>query len=198
MNKIKYLYEIFMFLTIIIAVGTIWYESEINFYILWFTWFIFLIDYLVCLVMSDKKWDFIKKNPFDLIALIPLDAFFQIAKFAKLYRLIRLKTIAKKYSNPLIAFMEGKQMKYIIPISFFIMVISTIPFYFFEPLVDNFKDAFIWSVGSFLIFGYKDLSPETEIGRVVVVSLTILGISIHTILMGLIINILKSKISKNE
>jgi voltage-gated potassium channel len=113
-NRMKKFYELFMFLCVVISVGTIWYESSYNYFIIGGTWGIFLIDYVTRLSISNRKVQFIKQHPFDLVALIPLDALFQTAKLARLYRLIRIKAIAKHYSNPLINKVMSKKVPYVL------------------------------------------------------------------------------------
>lgn len=83
-QKIKSFYEFLMFFFVVLSVGTIWYESDFNQIIIWGTWFVFLIDFIVRFYSADNKLDFIKKNPFDIIALIPLDALFRTARLARL------------------------------------------------------------------------------------------------------------------
>lgn len=160
------------------------------------TWFVFLIDFIVRFYSADKKSDFIKKNPFEIIALIPLDALFRTARLARLIQLMRLKIIAKHYSNPLIKKMEKNKIQNITSLSFIVIFISTIPFYFYEPIVTSFGEAFIWSFTSLLFFGNASASPETLIGKIIIILLTILGVCLHTILMTGLLKLLRNKIFK--
>ncbi|TLS36845.1 ion channel [Pseudalkalibacillus caeni] len=183
----KTLYEVFLFLCVILSVSTIWYDSPFQTEILYSTWIVFFCDYIVMLYLSEKRWEYIKKHPFDLIALIPLDSIFQGAKLARLYRLWRIKTIAKRFSNPMV----GKAMKYTpkhwFLTSFMAVVLSTIPFYFFEPLVNSATDALKWSFGSILFFGNSDVEPETFIGKVLIILLTIIGLVMHALIVKLML-----------
>jgi voltage-gated potassium channel len=185
-----------MFLCVMISVGTIWYESPYNHFIIWGTWGIFLIDYVTRLISSNDKVQFIKRHPFDLVAIIPLDALFQTAKLARLYRLIRIKTIAKHYSNPLINKVMENKVPYVLSVSFFVILLATLPFYYYEPLVKTFEQAFRWSIASFLFFGNSNATPETWIGKVVIILLTIIGVIIHSVIMAITIRFLSKKIDK--
>jgi voltage-gated potassium channel len=196
-QKIKSLYEFLMFFFVVLSVGTIWYESTYNGIIIWGTWFVFLIDFIVRFYSADNKLDFIKKNPFEIIALIPLDALFRTARLARLVQLMRLKIIAKHYSNPLIKKMEKNKIQNITTLSFIVIFISTIPFYFYEPIVTSFGEAFIWSFTSLLFFGNTSASPETLIGKIIIILLTMLGVCLHAILMSGLFKLLKNKVFKN-
>jgi voltage-gated potassium channel len=196
MKRIKTCYEFFMFLCVIVSVGTIWYQSSYDLWIIWGTWGIFLIDYLVRFYFSTDKVQFMKRNPFDLIALIPLDALFQTAKLARLYRLMRLKTIARHYSNPLIRKMSKNKLPYVLLISFIVILISTIPFYYYEPLVRSYGKAFRWALTSFLFFGNSNANPESWIGKIVIIQLTILGLSLHAVIMTMVMRFIRIRVGK--
>ncbi|GAE91278.1 hypothetical protein JCM21714_223 [Gracilibacillus boraciitolerans JCM 21714] len=51
-----------------------------------------MIDYMIRIVLSPpRKWEFIKKNPFLLLAVIPFDQFFQVARIVRLlYLFLRI------------------------------------------------------------------------------------------------------------
>ncbi|MGB7999196.1 MAG: hypothetical protein WCF60_03755, partial [Anaerobacillus sp.] len=149
----KVVYQYLLFICVILSVSTIWYKSPFQREILIGTWIVFFIDYMVFLYLAKDRWEYIKKHPFDLIALIPLDTIFQGAKLARLYRLWRIKTIAKRFSNPILGKAMGMSPQTWFLTSFVFVIVSTFPFYFYEPVVDSFKDAAIWSLGSIIFVG---------------------------------------------
>lgn len=101
MNRLfKYIYEIVMIFLVIITIVTLWTESTFNSTINWIVWFIFVIDFVVRLLLSEHKWQYIKSNPFLVIAIIPFDQFFQIARIVRIFYLFRIKTIVKFYVIP--------------------------------------------------------------------------------------------------
>jgi len=51
---------------------------------------IFAVDYFYRLARAQNKWQFFKNNIFDLIAIMPFDKAFRIARLARLTRLARL------------------------------------------------------------------------------------------------------------
>ncbi|TKD71393.1 hypothetical protein [Pseudalkalibacillus hwajinpoensis] len=179
----KLIYQYFLFACVILSVSTIWYESPFQKAILIGTWVVFFADYMVFLYLSKDRFQYIKKHPFDLIALIPLDSIFQSAKLIRLYRLWRIKTITKRFSNPIIGKAMGMSPQTWFLTSFVFVIVSTFPFYFYEPVVDSFQDAAIWSFGSLLFVGRFSVEPTAFVSKIVIVVLTIVGILLHALIV---------------
>jgi hypothetical protein len=64
--------------------------------------------------------------------------------------------------------------------------------------VKSFEQAFRWSVTSFLFFGNSNAAPETWIGRIVILLLTIIGIIIHSVIMAIIIRFISKRVEKKD
>jgi voltage-gated potassium channel len=92
--------------------------------------------------------------------------------------------------------MEKNKIQNITTLSFIVIFISTIPFYFYEPIVTSFGEAFIWSFTSLLFFGNTSASPETWIGKIIIILLTILGVCFHAILMTGLLKLFRNKMFK--
>lgn len=190
------LYDVTMFICILLAISTLWHEHALNRYILWIPWVIFCVDYLARVLYSENKWLHIKSHPLDLIALIPLDVLFQGAKVIHIYRLLRIKTIVKRYASPLTEIIKEKSIKMIATLIISISLLSTLPFYFYEPNVSSYKEGFLWSVQSIIIFGNSQVEPTTLIGNGLIVFLSIFGISLHTIVAAFALKYIKSRFNK--
>ena len=65
-------------------------QTELLSYIDFSILIIFTVDYIYRFIRAEKKWAFLKSNIFNLIAIIPFDKAFRIARLARLGRLIRL------------------------------------------------------------------------------------------------------------
>src|SRR5699024_5664821 len=98
----KGIYEGFMITLVVLTILTLWLENTYNSTINLVVWTIFFIDFMIRFYYADRKWIFIKSNPFLLIAIIPLDQFFQMARIVRLLYFYRIKTIAKYYITPYI------------------------------------------------------------------------------------------------
>ncbi|MGY4690646.1 hypothetical protein [Salibacterium sp. K-3] len=177
-------YEIIMVTLAALSIGTLWYETGVDNYLIWGTWGVFLADFLYRLWRTDDKWGFIKSNPFLVIAVIPLDAVFQFARFARILHLLRLKTITKYYTMPFIRFLKKQNLALVASAAFGFLFITIIPLYHLEPALASYWDAFSSSLLSLIFFGRSNFDPMTGIGRFLLVLLSILGV----VLYGLIIS----------
>ncbi|SIS48975.1 hypothetical protein [Salimicrobium flavidum] len=178
-------YEIFMVLLAGLSVATIWQEMQYDSFIIWGTWAIFFLDFLYRLYKSESKWDFIKKHPFIVIAAIPLDAVFQLARVARILHLLRLKSITKYYTKPFLRFLKRQHLGFVagaISISIFLLII---PLTWMEEELESYSDAFIAAILSITFFGRTNFDPVTSGGQAIVVIFTILGVILH----GLIISV---------
>ena len=192
------IYDITMFICIVLAISTLWHEHALNTYILWIPWAIFCVDYAVRIFYAEYKWSYIKNHPLDLIALIPLDALFQGAKVIHIYRLLRIKTIVKRYASPLTEIIKEKSTKVIVTLIIAVSLLSTLPFYFYEPSVSSYKEGFLWSIQSIIIFGNSQVEPTTLIGKGLIVFLSIFGICLHTILAAFALQYIKNRVKKDR
>lgn len=183
-SAITVVYEGIMFLLAFIAVATIWYETKYDQYIVWGTWTVFFIDFLFRFITTNEKWQFLKNNPFIVIAIIPFDAIFQLARVARFLHFLRLKTMAKYYAKPMMNIIENKRMSKVIPLGFIIVFMSIIPLYLLEPNINSYDEAFIGSLASLVYFGYSKVNPQTTIGVAIITLLTILGLMMQGIFIS--------------
>lgn len=188
-NK-TFLYEIGMVLLAFCSVATIWYKSSYNDYVIWGTWMIFLIDFVYKLIISSNKLQYIKSNPFLLIALIPLDAVFQLARTARLLHLMRLKVITKYYTAPLINKLKKQRFSFVVPVSLFFVFFSIIPLYYTEPHISSYWDAFVGGVASLVFFGYSEVEPVSLLGKGSIIFLTVFGVILHGVLISALLSII--------
>ncbi|SFL83515.1 voltage-gated potassium channel [Gracilibacillus orientalis] len=136
-QKARLIYDMTMILLVMVTMLTLWVDHTVNSTINFIVWLVFLIDYIIRIIMAEKKWQFIKKNPFLLLAVIPLDQFFQVARIVRLFYLFRIKTITKYYVTPYI-----KQLTYTKKM---ILLLSV-------PALLLIETIFIWQMGNKLEF----------------------------------------------
>ncbi|MFQ3543982.1 hypothetical protein Q7A53_07835 [Halobacillus rhizosphaerae] len=175
----KLFYELLMLILAGLSVATIWQHTKYDSYIFWVTWSIFFIDFLYRFIKSDNKWEFIKRNPFIVIAAIPLDAVFQFARFARLLHLLRLKSITKYYTKPFIRFLKRQHLSLVAGITFFLVFLLIIPLKLLEDKLDSYSEAWLSAITSLTFFGRTGFKPETAGGQIIIVVFTILGVIIH-------------------
>ncbi|WP_226037224.1 hypothetical protein [Aquibacillus saliphilus] len=178
------IYELFMILLAALSVATLWNNTGYDSYIVWFTWGIFFIDFIYRLYRSENKWKFIKSNPLLVIAVIPLDALFQMARIARLLHLLRLKTITKYYTMPFIKVLKKRHIRLVLVVTGVIVFILIFPLYLVEPSLTSYWQALLSSLMSLIFFGQSDFDPTTTFGHIIIVILTILGVVLHGIIIS--------------
>lgn len=151
-------------------------------------WIIFIIDYVVRLLISHNKKEFIISNIFDLIAIIPFNSIFRAFRFARIIRLVRLSKLAKlaKFTK-LIAFsgrclerckefFNTNGFKYMVFVSLIVIILGALGIHFAEGM--QYKDAIWWSFVTTTTVGYGDISPNTDSGRIIACILMLVGIGL--------------------
>lgn len=172
----KIIYEIIMVVLVMATIITLWtensYDSTINFVV----WIVFSLDFFIRLFKTKEKWRFIKENPFLLIAIIPLDQFFQIARIVRLIYLFRIKTITKYYVSPYIMKLTY-QSKTLIA-SFFILLLlgESAVIWRLESSIITYYDALFATFGHLLFFGRHIFVIENSISFWLLTGTSILGI----------------------
>jgi voltage-gated potassium channel len=183
-SKVAVLYEIIMFILALISVSFIWIENNSLQYIDITIWLIFVADVLIRFLKSKNKLDYVKKNPFDIIAIIPFDSIFRLARLARLFRLIKAIAIAAHFAKPFFDILKTNGLHKVISFTLILIFVSSIPIHFFETSIETYQDALWWSIVTATTVGYGDLSPETGIGRVIAIILMMFGIGLIGMITG--------------
>ncbi|WP_027107642.1 potassium channel family protein [Lacticigenium naphthae] len=155
---------------------------------------IFAIDYFTRLLLSRNKLNFIKRNVFDLVAIIPFSSFFYYFRIARIFRITRLSRLSRlnRFSKILrltkIAAITGKASKhlkkflktngfiYMIYTASTVLLIGASIYSITENT--NFSDSLWWAFVTATTVGYGDISPSTTIGRITAVILMLTGIGL--------------------
>lgn len=179
-SKRQIIYEMIMFLLALMSVSFIWIDDagKVGLWVDRSVLLIFAADYFYRLFKSDRKWHYIRKHPFELIAIIPLDELFRFARLARLFRLIRAVLIVSHYSKTFFLILRTNGMEKVLAFAVGLIFVASIPIYMIEPTIDEYHDALWWSIVTATTVGYGDLSPETALGRVIAVILMLFGIGL--------------------
>lgn len=179
-NKFKIFYEIIMLFLVILTILSLWEENN-NTVINWGVWAVFTVDFLIRIYLSDNKWEFVKKHPFLVIAIIPFDQFFQVARIVRLVYLFRIKTIAKYYVNPIVEKLSYKSLTYVVLIILGYITIVALIIWKLEETVDTLLQAIIISFGYLMFFGREIFTIEHTFSTFLLIATSIIGV----ILQGL-------------
>ncbi|MCL0100628.1 ion transporter [Peptococcaceae bacterium] len=216
LTKLKFLYELTMvFLALLVAVTVFReiftpissYELKIHAYINKAVLIIFAVDYFVRLAVAKDKKHFIKTHIPELIAIIPFESIFQLARLVRLVYLIRLIRlfraiiIFKKYYKTVVSLFQTNNLHYVTIATIAIALLGAVGIQHFERdtgNIKNFGDALWWSVVTITTVGYGDISPVTTYGRILAAFLMITGIGFLGMLTGTIATYFVDRILKKK
>jgi voltage-gated potassium channel len=137
-----------------------------------------VVEYMIRLWRAKEKKRFLLDNWFDLIAMIPFDHYFYLARFMRVIRLFRIL----RASPFLWSVFNSTSIRWIFSIAAMIMLWSSAGIYLLEKGVNenvaDFGDALWWSVVTTTTVGYGDISPVTTGGRVIATFLMLTGIGL--------------------
>ncbi|RCW64833.1 transporter [Saliterribacillus persicus] len=164
-QMLKITYDVFMLILVILTVLTLWMENSFNSIIGWIVWFIFFVDFVVRFFKEKKKWVFIKKNPFLVIAIVPFDQFFQVARIVRLIYLFRIKTITKYYINPYLNRMSKFKKTLISPVLLVLLLVLSLSVFLIENKFDNLYESVYIILQHLFLFAssFQDVDHFTTI-----------------------------------
>lgn len=178
MKKLIVVYEVFMFILVIISLFFAFSENTQLLLYDKIIWIIFVVDYTFRLIRSEKRWDYIKSHPFELIAIIPFDSIFRAARFVRIFRIIRLLGIGSRFLKPVYSILQTNGLDKLLIVTMIMLFLIPIPIILVEPEINTFPDALWWAIVTTTTVGYGDISPTTGLGRMLAVVLMLVGIGI--------------------
>lgn len=136
----------------------------------------FAAEFAVRIIRSSDKWAFLRRNWFDLVALIPINSTFRLARLIRVVRLVRIM----KASPLLWNIINSYQIRMMLVFATVVMLWSSTGIYFLERGVNDsiqgFGDALWWSIVTTTTVGYGDISPVSFGGRIIAAFLMLTGI----------------------
>jgi voltage-gated potassium channel len=177
-TKIYLVYEIILVIAAFVSVSFIWSGNESIIYLDKVIWLVFFLDVAIRFIRTKRKWDFIKRNPFDIIAALPLDAIFHTARLARLFKVLRFFAITKRHSHPFFSIIKTNGLDRVLSAAGIMIFLSSILITYLEPNIQNFSDGVWWSIVTTTTVGYGDISPTTAVGRIIAVFLMLIGVGL--------------------
>jgi len=192
---------------------------------------VYTIDFIICVMLaleftyrlktSENPVNFLKKNWYEILALIPAYAFsllelqaFTIParslRFIRAFRLIKLLRAGILYVRVfrflkvIWAFVVESKILYLLTLTFSIILTSSIAVYGFEHSVPtspvkSMFDALWWAITTLTTVGYGDIVPVTFEGRVIGIILMTFGIGIWTAAISLLtVTLVEKKYKKSN
>ena len=138
-------------------------------------WALFAVDYLVRLVLSRRRWRFVRANVLDLAIIV-----LPVLRPLRLLRLFTLLSLLNRYAG---MSLRGRVAVYVGGSTVLVLVLGALAVLDVErgapdSSITSFGDALWWSVTTVTSVGYGDTYPVTTTGRVVGVALMLTGIGL--------------------
>ncbi|WP_088102345.1 transporter [Halalkalibacter urbisdiaboli] len=192
MRFFKYFYEGIMLVFVAITIITLWTEHAYNSFVNFGVWLIFFFDFVIRFYKSKEKWRFLKRNPFLIIAVIPVDQFFQVARIVRIIYLFRIKTIAKYYLHDAVEKLTYRARFMIIAIIIIFLCLQSWVILLLETQVMTFLQSFLLLGRHILFFGHRAIEVTEGVTLLFFAMTTVLGVLLH----GITLQWLFSKIEK--
>lgn len=179
----KIIYEGIMILLVMLTVVTIWTEKTYNSTVNLIVWIVFVLDFVVRLLVSKHKWQFLKENPFLIIAIIPFDQFFQMARIVRLFHLFRIKTIAKYYITPYVRRFSLQSITLIVTFFILFLLMESAMIWKVEASIQTFMESMFVVFGYLLFFGHNMYEIEYSLSVWLLTATSILGVVLQGIVL---------------
>lgn len=149
-----------------------------------FICFILFCEYIYRISIAEDKKRFVKKNWYDIIAMIPIDfissEFLFPIRLLRLVRVIRLFALSKKSLRHFFEFLEETHLNLSLGILIFTIFSGTIIFFMLEnginPNVGDLWDSFWYVLPTIATVGADGISPVTDAGKLLSMFLMLIGL----------------------
>lgn len=191
---VKIAYEICMISLVILSLIYNWLGENGKIF-LKVTWIIFLIDVSTRFILAKTKKDYVKKNTFDIISIIPLEDSLLLARFARLFRLFRMKTILKRYIGRISSYVERLGFKRITIISLGVVLLLIHVIYLLTDF--TYFKSYYWVIRNFTSFNAMGETIRVPIILIAIV-VKIIGVIYSGYVIGIGIQYARKKLKIME
>lgn len=204
------IYDWFMLTMIVVSIGPLAFREEYPLFNILdkIAVTIFIIDYILRWITADyqlpreKKWQSFLLYPFSIFAIVDLlsilPSLVACNRALKLFRITRLFKILRvfkfvRYSKHMIILLRvmKKEKNILLTVGFiavcYIFITALVMFNVEESsMFENFFDALYWATTTLTTVGYGDIYPSTDLGRVISMFSSILGVAVIALPSGVI------------
>jgi voltage-gated potassium channel len=162
---------------------------------------VFAVDFAKRLRQGDSARAFLKRNWYELPAMIPavaldllvgmpiLSAGLRALRLVRFVRIVLVAARLKRTFSVAGRFIERSQLVYLVIITAGVVLaaafaVLAIEFRFEESPVNGISDALWWSLSTVTTVGYGDVVPATPLGRIIGMLLMVVGIGVMAALIS--------------
>lgn len=207
-DKVSIIYDRIMFTLIIISVIPLFFKqtNTLFWYIDIITVIAFIIDYILRWITADFKLNKSKITSFifypitffaivDLLSILPIitplnTAFklFRLLRLGKAFRVLKVLRYSKNFNMILkVIQRERNALLTVCYLAMGYVLLSALIMFTVEPdSFATFFDALYWSVVTLTTVGYGDIYPVSDIGRIVSMVSSLMGIAVVAMPTGII------------
>ncbi|CAM3830820.1 potassium channel family protein [Kibdelosporangium persicum] len=162
---------------------------------LWVIWLVFAADYVIRLMLAERKLRFVWRHLFDLLAVaLPM---------VRQLRALRVVTVLRVLNRKASTAFRGRVAIYVGIVTLLVSFAAAIAVLDAErgnpdAGIDSFGKALWWTLTTISTVGYGDVYPTTWEGRLVAASLMIGGIALLGVITGMIASWFLERIQQTE
>nr|WP_042186454.1 potassium channel family protein [Kibdelosporangium sp. MJ126-NF4] len=162
---------------------------------LWLIWLVFAADYVVRLVLAERKLRFVWQHLFDLLTVaLPM---------VRQLRVLRLVTVLRVLNRKASGAFRGRVVIYVGIVTLLVSFAAALAVLDAERThpdagINSFPKALWWTLTTISTVGYGDVYPITWEGRLVAASLMIGGIALLGVITGMIASWFLERIQQTE
>lgn len=146
---------------------------------------IFLLEFLIRVGLSKNKYKYIKNNFIDFIAILPF-SIFTVSPYGSTVKLLRVIVYILRLIDNVKELLYINGFIYSLGWTGVVTFVGAFGMYIFErdssQSIKSYGDALWWSFVTVTTVGYGDISPSTNIGRVIACILMLSGIGFLSML----------------
>jgi len=158
-------------------------------------WGLFIIDYVVRFIYAKDKKEYIKKNLFELLSIIPL-TWLNFGSITRVNRLFKVIGLFGKLGKNKESILYRNGFIYVVYVSAGIIFIGSGLFSIAENR--SYGESIWWSLVTVTTVGYGGIIPVTVYGKLIATVTMIFGIGFIGIMTSTITNYVKDKNTKTE
>ncbi len=154
--EIPVMISVLMLIPVLIIEYTQQTLSSVALYLNWGIWIVFLLEYVILFYFAER--------------------FARLPRLLNALRFFRLAALLGRFGTTVKSIFNSKGLRFIVYATIGIVLFFGFLFYISEPGVTSYSDGLWWALVTITTVGYGDITPLTNLGRIIASSLMIMGI----------------------